>query len=604
MHWWQTAVFYQIYPRSFADGNGDGIGDFQGMIERLDYLASLGVTALWLSPHYPSPQFDCGYDIADYQGVNPEYGTLEEFKQFLDGAHQRGMRVILDLVLNHTSDQHPWFIESRSSRDNPRRDWYIWRDGKNGGPPNNWYSTFDGLAWTLDESTGQYYYHYFFKEQPDLNWRNPQVKQAMWQAVRFWLDLGVDGFRLDAIGTIYEDPNLTNHPVNSSLVEIYREFASTGIESPEFMEKFKSVFQYQTDLPEAHDLMRELRSLVNTYPERVLVGETEEIAYYGNGDDELHLVFNFPLMQSQRLTPPVIRANQAKRLAALPPGAWPCNTLGNHDSPRVKSRFGDGDHTHAQARLWLALMLTLKGTPFLYNGEEIGMTDYYLSDASLVRDNVAHSYYQSAMRELSMPPEAAFQLIIGITRDKCRTPMQWDNLPNAGFSPEGIAPWLPVNPNYAEGINVVEQEQDPHSLLNFYRKLIRLRQKTPALIEGDYQPVHEMAEDYLAFLRTTPAGDQACLVVLNLSERELQLNFELSQPFAYTLFSTPNEQSWFVEISWLTIGPFGVYIGLLTSEDRRWQPVTIKLQERPIERLHNTSRADELKLVRIIDDMD
>jgi alpha-glucosidase len=208
--WWQTAVFYQIYPRSFADGNGDGIGDFAGMIDRLDYLRDLGVGALWLSPHYPSPNADCGYDISDYTGVAPEYGTLADFRRFLDGAHARGMRVLLDLVLNHTSVDHPWFRESRSSRDNPKRDWYIWRDpAPDGGPPNNWYSAFGGSAWTFDETTGQYYYHFFFKDQPDLNWRNPDVKRAMWQAIRFWLDMGVDGFRLDAIDTIFEDPALT-----------------------------------------------------------------------------------------------------------------------------------------------------------------------------------------------------------------------------------------------------------------------------------------------------------------------------------------------------------------------------------------------------------
>ncbi len=510
LKWWQKAVFYQIYPRSFADGNGDGIGDFEGMIARLDYLQDLGVDAVWLSPHFPSPQYDCGYDVADYTGVEPEYGTLDDFRRFLEGAHQRGLRVILDLVLNHTSDQHPWFIESRSSRDSPKRDWYIWRDGVNGGPPNNWYSGFGGLAWEYDPSTGQYYYHYFMKEQPDLNWCNPEVKRAMWDAVRFWLDMGVDGFRLDAIGTIFEDPERPDQTAELSQLELYSALRATypdlpiGEEEAYLLEQQKLMFQHQLDQPGVHELMQELRALVDEYPDRVLVGESEDIAYYGDGTDELHLAFNFPLMRTDRLTPAWVRANQQERLSALPPGAWPCNTLNNHDTSRVYSRYGDGQNDETIARISLALMLTLRGTPFLYNGEEIGMTNAVLEDIGQFRDIPLARWYPPMTEVLGLPPAEALAVVNWIGRDKCRSPMQWADAPNGGFSPAGVQPWLPVNPNYAQGVNVAEQMDDPDSLLNFYRRMLRLRKGTPALIAGDYTPLHEEAEDYLAFLRRSP----------------------------------------------------------------------------------------------------
>ncbi len=289
-----------------------------------------------ISPCFPSPLVDVGYDISDYVDIAPEYGTLQEFDEFLEGAHRRGIRVILDLVLNHTSNLHPWFIESRSSRDNPRRDWYVWQDGKSGGPPNNWDSSFGGSAWEYDPQTDQYYYHFFFKEQPDLNWHNPEVRQAMWDAVRFWLERGVDGFRLDAIGTIFEDPSLKDSPGPMSFAELQAAWvqAKTDEERDRLEEVGETIFKLQTDLPEVHALMKELRQVVDEYPEKVLVGENEMIEYYGNGSDELHLVFNFPLMQTDRLTPDWVLANQKERLEAMPEGAWPCNTLGNHDCSR------------------------------------------------------------------------------------------------------------------------------------------------------------------------------------------------------------------------------------------------------------------------------
>ncbi len=560
LKWWQTAVFYQVYPRSFADENGDGIGDLKGIRSHLDYLTELGIDAIWLSPHYPSPQFDCGYDIADYTDVEPAYGTLEEFQRFLREAHQRGLKVILDLVLNHTSDQHPWFLESRSSRDNPKRDWYIWRDGKDGGPPNNWAAAFDECAWTYDPQTDQWYYHFFFAQQPDLNWRNPEVKQAMFDVVRFWLDMGVDGFRLDAIGTLFEDPHLPDHQAEIGMIDIFKERIASYPDRPDkkkdsFLATQRELMNaYQTDQPGIHALLQELRALVDQYEDRVLVGETDEIEYYGDGTNELHLIFNFPLMRTEKLTPAWIRANQEERLNALPPQAWPCNTLGNHDSPRVFSRYGN---TVEMARLSLALMLTLKGTPFLYYGEEIGMTDLTIPTIEQFRDNLGIWVYHTLIEQLNYRPDEALSLAQTVTRDKCRTPMQWANAPNAGFSLPGVETWLPVNPNYAQGVNVTEQACDPGSLLNFYKKMLRVRKSTPALVAGEYQAQHQEAEDYLAFTRAT--ASQTCLVVLNYSGKSHNLAFDLEKPTGKVLFSSQSQPA-VVDLQHIHLAPYEILI--------------------------------------------
>jgi len=555
--WWQQAVFYQIYPRSFADGNGDGIGDFAGMIAKLDYLRHLGIDAIWLSPHYPSPFLDCGYDISDYTNVGPEYGSLQDFTTFLHAAHARGIRVVLDLVLNHTSDQHPWFLESRSSRDNPKRDWYIWRDGQDDGPPNNWASIFGRSAWELDPITSQYYYHVFLKQQPDLNWRNPEVKRAMWDVVRFWLDLGVDGFRLDAIAAIFEHPDLPNHTLPLSPDEV---FNANMLD----LADYQQLMRFQTQQPGIHELMQELRALVDRYPgDRVLVGEDEDVAFHGTGDDELHLVFNFPLMRVGRLTPAHIRANQAVRLAELPPGAWPCNTLGNHDTPRVWSQYGDGVHNAGLARLHLALILTLKGTPFLYNGEEIGMADLELTNMSQVRDTTAINQYRVMTEKLRMPPQEALRAAVASTRDRCRSPLQWSSAPNAGFSPPDVPPWLPVNPNYTIGVNVAAQEGDSTSLLNFYRRMVHLRKSTPALIAGDYHALHPHSQDYFAFLRHDAENGQTCLVVLNFSGEEQTVIFDLSDKQPRLLFSSQARDGQPLALDWLSLAPFEIFIAEL-----------------------------------------
>ncbi len=558
LKWWQSAVFYQIYPRSFADGNGDGIGDFAGMTARLDHVRDLGVDAIWLSPHYPSPFLDCGYDVSDYSAVAPEYGTLADFATFLREAHARDLKVVLDLVLNHSSHEHPWFRESRASRGNPKRDWYIWRDGRAGGPPNNWVSIFGGSAWTLDPGTGQYYYHAFLPEQPDLNWRNPELRQAMWDMVRFWLDLGVDGFRLDAVGTVFEHPALPDHTLPLAADDVLDANLLTT-------EQYRVMMQHQVKQPGVHELMQELRALIDGYPgDRVLVGEDEDVAFHGPVNNELHLVFNFPLLRVDRLTPAHIRANQTERLSALPAGAWPCNTLGNHDSPRLWSRYGDRAHDAALARIHAALMLTLRGTPFLYNGEEIGMADLELARLEQIRDTAALNRYQMQTRRLGAPPGQALRDAIATTRDRCRSPMQWTSGPNAGFSPADATPWLPVHPNHATGVNVDDQSRDPGSLLAFYTALLRLRRARPALTAGDYTVVDDGHASCLVFTRHSAADQQTCLVVLNFSPEPQLLTLSTAAQTAAVCLSTARPVGATLDLQRLRLEPHEVILADLT----------------------------------------
>lgn len=563
MKWWQKNVFYQIYPRSFADGNGDGIGDFKGIIERMDYLQDLGIEAIWLSPHYPSPLIDCGYDISDYCAVAPEYGTIDDFLTFLNASHQRGIRVILDLVLNHTSDKHPWFQESRSGHGNPYRDWYLWLNGVDGGPPNNWLSPFGGSAWEYDPFSDQFYYHYFFKQQPDLNWKNPDVKRAMFAVIRFWLDLGVDGFRLDAVGTIYEHPEYLNHEVPYSQGELLRlgRVAKTPKDQDEINRLWKELFKYQVEQPEVHNLMKEIRAVVDEYNDRVLVGEDDLVQYYGSNNDELHMVFNFPLMRTERLTAEWVRANQAERSAALnkiSSQAWPCNTLGNHDNPRVFSRYGDGKNDAELARISLALMLTLRGTPFLYNGEEIGMSDLELTEIDQFRDHIGIWLYKIETSEFGTDPTRALQYAALHSRDKNRTPFQWSSMENAGFSPPGVKTWLPVHPKYRDGVNVADQIDDPLSLLSFYRKFLGLRKRMPALVGGDYIQLLPHDENCLAFLRKI-AG-QTCLVAINLSCEEHYIDLsEVGKPKEIVL-STNQQISIAIDMAEIKLKPYEILV--------------------------------------------
>ncbi|MHC1741355.1 MAG: alpha-glucosidase [Anaerolineaceae bacterium] len=558
--WWQSAVFYQIYPRSFADGNGDGMGDFKGMSEKLDYLQELGVDAVWLSPHFPSPFIDCGYDVSDYEDVAPEYGNMQDFRRFLDGLHERGMHLILDLVLNHTSDKHPWFIESRSSLNNPKRNWYIWKKGKGYLPPTNWYSTFGGSAWELDTKTGEYYYHFFFKEQPDLNWKNPEVKKAMFNAVRFWLDMGVDGFRLDAVGTLFEDEAYPDQPETRSLEELVQlELAvQTAEDQAEVSERWEKVFQYQHDLPGVHEVMRELRQVIDEYDHRVLVGETEDLAFYGNGNDELHLVFNFPLMKNPKLTAAVVKENQLERLSKMPTSAWPCNTLGNHDTSRVYTRFGDGTNNSSLARLNLTLLLTMKGTPFLYNGEEIGMTDHLVEDAQQFRDPLSLEYTRMIIEVLGLSEIEAVQMGAIRGRDKCRTPMQWKNDVNGGFCPDNVIPWLPVNPDFGQGVNVEDEKKDPRSLWHYYEKLLHYRQKSTALQLGDFEVMNDIPDDVLGFRRKF--DNDSLVILLNFSDSIQNIDPESISLGSFHLEIEGIQGKWVEVAGGYALKPFGCVI--------------------------------------------
>nr|MCA9971981.1 alpha-glucosidase [Anaerolineales bacterium] len=550
--WWQNAICYQIYPRSFADGSGDGIGDLPGIIEKLDYLQSLGITAVWISPFFPSPNFDWGYDVADYTAVHPDYGTLADADRLIHEAHARGIRIILDLVLNHTSDQHPWFQQSKAGRENPYRDWYVWQDGKNGGPPNDWESIFGGSAWQYDETSGQYYYHFFFPEQPDLNWRHPPVKEALFAAVRFWLDRGVDGFRLDAIPCIYETAGFPDCEVDAPLEALFlsrmQAFETGGNELVEHK------LRHQMHHPDVHILLQELRRLVDTYDDRLLLGETEEVVFYGNGRNELHSVFNFDLIS--RLDAAHLHRTLSARLPQLPDGAWESNTVGNHDRSRSYSFYGDGQHDELRARIALAMTMFLRGTPVFYYGEEIGMRNGVPDDVAQFRDGLGVWFYHALQRQ-GMSPEAALAAAaVHFCRDRCRTPMQWRPAPHAGFAPPGVTPWLPVNTDYAAGVNVAAQQDDPASMLAFFRQIARLRQAHPALRHGEMSLLPKHAA-VLAFWRHAPG--QRCLVALNMSARESEL--ALDTAVSRRLYTSRGDAPWGGETAVLSLQPYEIWVG-------------------------------------------
>jgi alpha-glucosidase len=489
--WWKHGVIYQIYPRSFQDSNSDGIGDLQGIIDRLDYLndgtpQSLGITAIWLSPFYPSPMADFGYDVADYCDVDPMFGDLETFDRLIAEAHKRGIKIIIDYVPNHTSDQHPWFIESRSSRDNPKRDWYIWRDAKpDGSPPNNWGSWFGGSAWQWDEATGQYYLHLFDKAQPDLNWRNPKVYKEMMDVLKFWLERGVDGFRMDVVFLILKHPDMPDNPL--------RENAVIEPDTQDIFAHLQHV--YDADQPEVHEIMRDFRRLLDSYGERVGVGEIfmddleRWVKYYGeNEHDEFHIPFNFRLLQRPTWDADAFRNEVEMLEAAIPDYAWPNYVLGSHDAKRFATRYGPRN-----ARTGGLMLLTLRGTPTFYNGDELGM------------------------EEGNIPPEKiqdpqGINLGADRSRDGCRTPMQWDASENAGFST--VEPWLPVSDDY-QTRNVAVQSADPTSSLNFYRKLIWMRTASSALTFGSYRAL-ESPEGTFVYLREH--GEETKLIALNFSD--------------------------------------------------------------------------------------
>ena len=520
--WWQTGIIYQIYPRSFQDSNGDGIGDLRGIISRLDYVQSLGVKAVWLSPIYPSPMHDFGYDVADYCGIHPLFGTMADFDALLAEIHRRGMKLILDLVPNHTSDEHPWFIESRSSRDNPKRDWYIWRDpAPDGGPPNNWLSFFGGPAWTFDPHTGQYYLHQFVKQQPELNYRNPAVLAAMLDIMRFWLDKGVDGFRVDVIWLMMKDALFRDEPPNPPWDGVNPHNSLLHI--------------YTANLPEVHDLIRAMRRVLDEYDRRMMVGEIylpneELVKYYGAALDECHLPFNFQLIQTPWDAATVRRLVDAYE-AVLPPGGWPNWVLGNHDQHRLATRVGQ-----EQARVANMLLLTLRGTPTCYYGDEIGMTDVPIPP-EMIQDPPAVNQ-----------PEIAH--IVG--RDPERTPMQWDDSPNAGFTAAGVQPWLPLAPDYRTR-NVAVQARDPASMLSLFKSLAALRNAEPALHAGTYRSVDTGSGAVFAYLREHE--NTRFLVVLNFSDRGQQPDLSAAAPRGEVVLSTGMDRSGTADLSRLALAP-------------------------------------------------
>jgi alpha-glucosidase len=488
--WWRDGVIYQIYPRSFLDTNGDGFGDLPGITSRLDYLADLGVAALWLSPIYPSPDADFGYDVADHTAIDSRYGTLADFDMLVQEAHRRGLRVILDAVLNHTSDQHPWFRESRSSRDDPKRDWYTWRL-----QANNWVSVFGGSAWQHDPATGEYYYHMFAPQQPDLNFNNPAVQEAQLGVLRFWLERGVDGFRLDVFNTYFEHPDLPDNP-RSMLARI-------GLPLQQHPN--------EADQPALLPFLREMRALLDRYPGRYLVGETfggAKTAARYVADDLLHAAFSFDFTTLGSGFPfdrikaaalgwpfnPRWLMERILRRESIFSGGWPTTVLSNHDLPRAAGRYSGGE-SDALARLAMALLLTLRGTPFMYQGEEIGMRDVRLR-----------------RHEIMDPPGRRYWPFYK-GRDGCRAPFQWSGGPQAGFT--AGTPWLRVHPDYRER-NVLAQKSSPDSLYNFTRQLIGLRQLHPALQEGDLIAL-AASRDVLAYRRQSEA--ETISVAMNFSKR-------------------------------------------------------------------------------------
>jgi len=486
--WWRRGVVYQIYPRSFMDSNGDGVGDLAGILHRIDYLASLGIDAIWISPIYPSPMADFGYDVADYTDIHPLFGDLETFDKLLAAAHDRGLKVILDWVPNHSSDEHPWFVESRSSKDNPKRDWYIWKDPKpDGSPPNNWGAFFGGRAWELDPTTGQYYLHLFHKKQPDLNWRNPEVVEAMHDTLRFWLDRGIDGFRMDVVTFIIKHQDFPDNPIQDN--------ALWG----EFAELANQEHKYNINQPEVHGYFREFRKIVDEY-QAVSIGETwffdpVEIApYYGENLDELHIPFNFMLMK-EAWNAVGMRENIRAYYAALPEGAQPNFVLGSHDEHRFATRYGYENHRSAAL-----MLLTLRGTPTLYYGDELGMVD-----ADIPVDKM-------------VDPQGIGNNNPELSRDPERTPMQWDTSPNAGFSIPDAEPWLPIHPNYQEGITVADQESDPQSTLAFYRQLLSLRREHTALHTGDFAFIEISNDQIMAFTRQ--AEGETFATVINFGDTQ------------------------------------------------------------------------------------
>jgi len=504
--WWKEAVVYQIYPRSFQDSNGDGIGDLPGITKRLDYLQQLGVNVIWLSPHYDSPNADNGYDIRDYEKVMPEFGTMADFDALLKGIKQRHMRLILDLVVNHSSDEHRWFVESRKSKDNPFRDYYIWKPGKDGHEPNNWTSFFSGSAWKKDDQTGEYYLHYFAEKQPDLNWENPKLRQEVYGLMKFWLDKGVDGFRMDVIPFVSKD-------------QAFADLTPEQLKHPEFTYAMG---------PRLHEYLQEMNREVLQKYDVMTVGEAFGVTADQTGTlvderrKELNMVFQFDAVRldqdngvPRKWTLPELKAIYTRQDAQLGQHAWNTIFLSNHDNPRLVSSFGDDSEAYRvrSAKLLATMLLTLKGTPFIYQGDELGMTNYPFKTVEDFDVIQVKNYWKSMVATGKVPAEAFLAAVRKTGRDNARTPMQWERGANGGFT-TAAKPWLAVNPNYTT-VNAKEELAYQGSVYHYYNRMIALRQRTPALVYGDFKDLDPASKDVFAYTRVL--GDERYLVVLNFT---------------------------------------------------------------------------------------
>lgn len=525
--WWQNSVVYQIYPKSFQDSNNDGIGDIRGIINRLDYISKLGVDIIWLNPVYRSPNVDNGYDISDYQAIQPDFGSMSDFKELLDKVHQKGMKIMMDLVVNHSSDEHEWFKESRKGIDNPKRDYYIWRDPVNGQAPTNWGSYFSGSTWTLDEKSGQYYLHLFAKEQPDLNWESKNLRQSVYDMMNWWANMGVDGFRMDVINLISKPKTYSDAPINPG--ETY------GAVEPVVSNGYK-----------VHDYLKEMNNQVAKKHDLVTVGETpgasiNDAKHYANLDgSELNMVFQIEHMSldsnpnpamgkwdDRRTSLTDLRENLSKWQTALAGKAWNSLYWNNHDQPRVVSRFGNDSAKYrvVSAKMLATLLHFMQGTPYIYQGEELGMTNVCFENLEDYQDLETLNIYQQLVKdEKLVSPDKMMSYIKFHSRDNSRTPMQWDNTPNAGFSKH--KPWLAVNPNYPE-INVADELLDPNSVFYHYQKLIKLRHTLPVITDGTYQLVPDNENDSQVFAYTRQNNDTTLMIIANFTDQTVVRDYPL-----------------------------------------------------------------------------
>lgn len=515
--WWKEAVVYQIYPRSFCDSNGDGVGDLPGVIQKLDYIRRLGADVIWLCPVYRSPNDDNGYDISDYRSVMEEFGTLEDLERLLAEAHKRGLKIVMDLVVNHTSDEHAWFLESRKSRENPRRDYYIWKDGKNGGPPNNWGSNFSGSAWKYDETSGQYYLHLYSEKQPDLNWENPKVRGEIWDMMRWWLEKGVDGFRMDVINQISKVPGMPDG-----------ETGGAPYANPE---------PYTCNGPRVHEYLQEMNREVLSHYDIMTVGETPSVTveeakkYAGFGTDELNMVFQFEHTRldygkygkwAVRRTPLCdLKTVLSRWQTELDGCAWNSLYWNNHDQPRAVSRFGDDstpEYRVKSAKMLGTCLHMMQGTPYIYQGEELGMTNVAFDSIEDYRDIQTLNAYREFLEERGVSREEMMSYLHARSRDNARTPMQWNASRNAGFTVG--EPWIKVNPNYRQ-INAESQVGDPDSVFSYYRRLIRLRREYGIIVYGSYRLL-DIGGDQ-AYCYTRNDKEQVLLALCNFSREQVAL---------------------------------------------------------------------------------